>query len=235
MIQTEFVRLERAAEDLGMDADTLLLATFEGRLRVYGLLNVTIDAEYGDFFEETEDGEPVWTPREFSTRRFGYVRLTEENIGHLIRNGRVDVSGSVLSDHDEEGRVWRDGRSEISPLPSLDVTQSVLFVRAEDLALLRDTPSLLDESQSALGPAKDARQSVGGGATTSSGETKRRDTRLVIIAALAKKVGIEIGKRGAAVRIREAVDAFGASMSEDTILRVLEEVPEALERRSSAW
>lgn len=234
MIQTEFVRLERAVEELGMDADALRIAAFEGRLRVYGLLNVTIDAEYGDFFEETEGGEPVWTPREFSTRRFGYVRLTEENIGHLIRNGRVDVSGSVLSDHDEEGRVWRDGRSEISPLPSLVVTQSDLFVRAEDLALLRDTPSLLDESQSALGAAKDARSGVECGAATSSGETKRRDTRLVIIAALAKKAGIEIEARGAAARIAEAVDAIEASMSQDTILGVLREVPEALERRRLA-
>lgn len=234
MIQTKFVRLEQAAAELGVDADTLLIAAFEGRVRVYGLLNVTIDAEYGDFFEESEDGEPVWTPREFSTRRFDYVRLTEENIGHLIRKGRVDVSGSVLSDHDEKGRAWRDGRSAVEPLQSLDVTRSDLFVRQEDLASFRDTPSLPEEGQSALlvdGSAESACRRVEGGAATSSGQTKKRHSLLVIIAALAGKAGIDL-KHGAAVRIKEAVEELGASMSEDTIRGILSEVPEALERRS---
>lgn len=238
MIQTKFVRLEQAAEELGVDADALLIAAFEGRFRVYGLLNVTIDAEYGDFFEETEDGEHLWTPREFSTRRFDYVRLTEENIGHLIRKGRVDVSGSVLSDHDEKGRVWRDGRSEISPLPSLEVTQSDLFVRAEDLALLRDTPSLLKESRSVLpqdGPAEHACPDVEGCSASSSGATKRRNSLLLIIAALAQKAGIDINQRGAAVRIKEAVDEAGVSLSEDTIRSFVSEAKEVLERRGSVW
>lgn len=235
MIQTKFVRLEQAAEELGVDADALLIAAFEGRFRVYGLLNVTIDAEYGDFFEETEDGEPVWTPREFSNRRFDYVLLTEENIGHLIRKGRVDVSGSVLSDHDEKGRVWRDGRSAREPLQSLEVTQSDLFVRRQDLALSGETPSPLEDSQSALlldGPLGNACPGVEGGAASSSGETKKRDSLLVIIAALAEEAGIDI-ERGAAVSIKRAVHELGASMSEDTIRKVLKEIPEALERRGS--
>lgn len=63
-----------------------------------------------------------------------------------------------------------------------------------------------------------------------SAATKARDTVLLVVAGLMREAGIEAG-RGAAVRLCEAVDRVGASMSQDTARQLLKDMDEALQRR----
>ena len=64
-----------------------------------------------------------------------------------------------------------------------------------------------------------------------SGETRRHDTLMVLVAALAKQAGIDFAERGASRRIMEATERIGAPVSEDTIQRVIQAVPAALDKR----
>ncbi len=61
--------------------------------------------------------------------------------------------------------------------------------------------------------------------------TTERSTLLIIIAALCKKSGIEYQERGAASQIAKLTDAIGATVSDDTIRRLLKAIPDALETR----
>lgn len=235
MIEPEFLRLERAAEMLGIESDTLLVAAFEERFRIYGLLNETIEAEFGDYNEEFEDGEPAWTGREFSTRRFGYVPLSAASVGQIIRAGRADLSGQVLSDHDARGGVWRDVRNETRTRQPLEVFRDHLFVRREVLSQPPEgRPVEDDDSLAACGErtSEGSGPVEGAGAARTSGQTKKRDSLLVIIAALGKACEIDTGGRGAAPRIKRLIDELGATLDEGTIRRILEEIPEAVDRRS---
>lgn len=63
-------------------------------------------------------------------------------------------------------------------------------------------------------------------------ETRARDTLLTIIAALADQAGIDPSERGAAARIAEWTEHFGAAVSDDTVRKILTLIPEAIERRS---
>jgi hypothetical protein len=61
--------------------------------------------------------------------------------------------------------------------------------------------------------------------------TKQRRTLLTIIAALCSKARIDCDARGAAQRIKSAVELLGASIDDGTIDTVLKEIPDALEAR----
>ncbi|MCM8625502.1 hypothetical protein [Accumulibacter sp.] len=58
-----------------------------------------------------------------------------------------------------------------------------------------------------------------------------RTTLLVIIAALCRSASINTRDRGAAGRIAALTDELGAPVSEDTLRRVLAQIPDALESR----
>lgn len=61
--------------------------------------------------------------------------------------------------------------------------------------------------------------------------TRQRRTLLTIIAALCAHAGIDYKARGAAQRIRSAAELVGAPIDDDTIDKVLKEIPDALETR----
>lgn len=61
------------------------------------------------------------------------------------------------------------------------------------------------------------------------GETRKRRTLLKIIAALCKESDIDLEKRGAAMRIMEATDRIGVTVKDDTIRKIIDEIPDALE------
>lgn len=61
--------------------------------------------------------------------------------------------------------------------------------------------------------------------------SRERDTLLLLLAALCNHGAIDWRGRGAAPRIREVVEEFGASMSEDTIRKWLTQMPEAVGKR----
>ena len=63
-------------------------------------------------------------------------------------------------------------------------------------------------------------------------KTRADDTLLVLVAALAKEARINIGERGAAVRIAEATERAGAPVHQDTIRDIIKRIDDALEKRS---
>lgn len=62
-------------------------------------------------------------------------------------------------------------------------------------------------------------------------ETRQRRTWLIIIAALCKNSKIDYGNRGAAAQIAKMTQNMDTVVSEDTILDVLRQIPDALEAR----
>lgn len=61
--------------------------------------------------------------------------------------------------------------------------------------------------------------------------TRARRTMLTIIAALCNEVGINHQDRGAAKRISELTDELGASVTDDTIRKIIGEIGDAVESR----
>ena len=61
MIETTHIRLNKAAEMLNTDTDTVLIAGSEGRVRLYWLLNRSVHAELG-YFHEPPDSPPDEPP-----------------------------------------------------------------------------------------------------------------------------------------------------------------------------
>ena len=62
-------------------------------------------------------------------------------------------------------------------------------------------------------------------------ETRRTGTLMVLIAALAKKAGIDLSARGAAARLSGLTEEIGAPVSDDTIGRLLPLIRDAVEKR----
>ena len=60
---------------------------------------------------------------------------------------------------------------------------------------------------------------------------RSRRTMLTIIAALCNEAGIDYRDRGAAKRISELTDEIGASVTDDTVRKIISELDEAVESR----
>jgi len=60
---------------------------------------------------------------------------------------------------------------------------------------------------------------------------RSRQTLLVLIASVCLKAGIDIGRRGAAQRIMELTEEIGAPIDDETIRKILVDIPNALESR----
>lgn len=60
---------------------------------------------------------------------------------------------------------------------------------------------------------------------------RERNTLLVLIAALAREANFDLNKRGIVASIELLTQQFGAPVSDDTIRRVLNQIPEAVEAR----
>ena len=91
----------------------------------------------------------------------------------------------------------------------------------EDSVLVVRTEALREFEQSVNGPPNKDKPMT----------TTERNTWLTIIAALCDYSAIRYQERGAAPQIAAMTDEIGASVSDDTIRKVLEKIPDALERR----
>jgi len=61
--------------------------------------------------------------------------------------------------------------------------------------------------------------------------TRQRRTLLTIIAALCNRASIDYQGRGTALRIKESTELIGTPIGDDTIRKLLDEIPDALETR----
>ena len=145
MIDTTYVRLAQAAEMLNRDADTLLIAAAEGRVRAFWLLNAIVDAECGRY-EET-DGEPdeppdMWVPCDMGLRHFMFIPLERDEAAEMLKNQEIEARADWLTKPDGERNQWRPfgGWSEDGgglSAPDLRVTRGCVFFERADVEAIR--------------------------------------------------------------------------------------------------
>lgn len=147
MIKSTYIRLAKAAELLGTDPDTLLIAATERSIRLFWLINCIVYAERGYFTlhpKPPPDEDPVyWVPLEYGHRHFMYIPLDVTEAAGLLRHETVVAQASILSEQDRDDTFWQPnsgwaveggGLSEAE----LSVTRDIVFVRSADVDKIRD-------------------------------------------------------------------------------------------------
>ena len=222
MIETTYVMLEKAAEMLGTDRETLLLAAIEGRIKLYGLFGHSVEALGGSICtdEEFDLVEMARPTRCYVT----YVMLERDEPIQLLKNGRVRPSSFESQTYfaeADQGVIW-DIYSPDDEVPEVSIDD--VLIKRVDVENIKAN-ACLPEPETIPPPN-----------TRKSAITRRNDTLHVIIAALARQAQICLDDREAAGRIEGYVRRIGASISpqttKDVINKVLERIPESLERRT---
>ena len=145
MIETTYVRLAQAAAMLDTDADTLLIAAAEGRIRAFWLLNALVEAECGRY-EETDGGpdEPpdMWVPCDENP--FYYVMcalLERDEAAELLKRPEIVARAVWLSKPDAERNQWRPfggwGNDKNISESERRVTQDYVFFECADIEAIK--------------------------------------------------------------------------------------------------
>lgn len=146
MIETTYVRLAQAAAMLDTDADTLLIAAAEGRIRAFWLLNALAEAECGRY-EETDGGpdEPpyMWVPCDENL--FYYVMcalLERDEAAELLKRPEIVARAVWLSKPDAERNQWRPfggwGNDKNIPESERRVTRDYVYFERADVEAIRN-------------------------------------------------------------------------------------------------
>lgn len=110
MIESTYHRLTKAAEILGTDPDTVLIAASEGRIRLYWLLNRIVASELGYYDEPANpsaDEVPYfWVTEDVCIKHFMYVPLDSFEAAELLKHDRITAKASALSDKESNGSWW---------------------------------------------------------------------------------------------------------------------------------
>lgn len=229
MIETTFIRLETAADMLGTDADTLLIAAAEKRIRLYGLLNQSRTLQRLSFIRDT-DGEVcrVDSVDDFQGM-IDFIPIDSESAAEVLRIGDTGFFDAFHAD-DESGDLWEvnqdiDGGGD--PLEDSDkklrIQRANIFAKRKSIEAIRDAHKT---------PEAGAIQEPHGLPRIKSAETRSRDTLLSIINAMADQLGIDPTERGIAARIAEWTEHVGAPVGEETIKKYLNMIPATIEKRS---
>jgi hypothetical protein len=102
VIETTYLRLNKAAEILGTDEDTLLVAASEHRVRLHWLLNRFVQAERGHYEHEIDPGtdeQPYqWVIDEWTIMHFMYIPLLTIEAAELLKGATTIAKASKLSE-----------------------------------------------------------------------------------------------------------------------------------------
>lgn len=226
MIETTYIRLARAAAMLDTDADTLLIAAAEGRVKLYGLAAEWRDAELvlvtDDPFDET-NGTIVRTRRRF----FGFVPILPWAALVLLKGGEAEIQ--ALTDERKlnleppfdwnllpqwatnttDMGYWRDAEGGASD--PLKVGRDSIFVSAE---------SVLDILRTGATPAP---------GTIKDAPPRRpvpRDNSLICTLAALLSVWPG-GTTPSGKDLEKAAQSLGLTLSDDTIRKALKAAQEA--------
>lgn len=130
MIETTYVRLDKAAEMLGTDRDTLLLAAIEGRIKLYGLFGHSVEALGGSICTDEEfDLVEMARPTRCYVK---YVMLERDEPIQLLKNGRVRPSSFESQTYfaeADQGVIW-DIYSPDDEVPEVSI-DDVLIKRVD--------------------------------------------------------------------------------------------------------
>ncbi|HRI90345.1 MAG TPA: hypothetical protein PLS93_01680 [Accumulibacter sp.] len=142
MIETTHIRLNKAAEILNTDADTVLIAGSEGRVRLYWLLNRPLHAELGHFHEPSDpppDEPPVyWVTEGLGFKFFFFIPLDSMEAAELLKKETITAKASALTEQDTNGRFWMpaggwavEGGGLVHD--DLHVTRDAVFLKRTDI------------------------------------------------------------------------------------------------------
>lgn len=228
MIETTFIRLETAANMLGTDADTLLIAAAEKRIRLYGLLNQSRTLERLTFIRD-EDGEVC---RVDSVDDFqgliDFIPIDSESAAEVLRTGNTGFFDAFHAD-DESGDLWEvnqdvDGDGDLleDSDKKLRIERANIFAKRKSIEAIRDAHKT---------PEAGAIREPHGPPRIQGTETRSRDTLLSIINAMADQLGIDLATRGIAARIAEWTEHVGTPVTDETVKSYLDKIPDVIEKR----
>ena len=231
MIETTYITIGNAARMLDTDESTLLIAAVEGRLRIYGFLGRGYQAIYWVPIIPTPEGfDTAMRGKGDDYKWFDFAPLSRANAAELL-SGKETTVEELSEPNPEDGGRWcpdigldedREIAAEIES--SLVIGRQQLYVKRADVEAIKSNKGASIEN--AIPPQKPMKKSA---------VTRRNDTLLIIIAALAKQAKIQLDDREAASRIEGCVTRLGLSISSGTttgvIKEVLEQIPESLQRR----
>lgn len=116
MIKTQHVRLNAAADRLGVDTDTILISAAEGGVQLYALLNdwryvspnlVPDEEPKSDdvVFRGAELFEHVSLP--FPVKKyFKFIRIGSYDASSILKSGEAIWQGGICTEPDEKGVFW---------------------------------------------------------------------------------------------------------------------------------
>lgn len=142
MIETTHIRLEQAAAMLDTDADTLLVAAAEGRVRAFWLFNNLVDAEYGRY-EKTDAGPLKWVRCDWEPlAHFLFARLERDEAASLLKQPEIEARLTWLTKPDDDGNQWRpidgwDGQFGAPTKSELRVARDYVYFERADVEAIR--------------------------------------------------------------------------------------------------
>ena len=202
--QSRYVRLNKAADMLGTDVDTLLLAGVEHRIYIYALVSAWGERGKDDLLSDT------YYLYALVTRFAKLITDGEMKIDRLLRR----TEGSTLEDSDFESHKPDEAK------------QSEVIARRDHLFMLRSDIEEILKSTTTQDEKKELMVPQHKGALT-----RRTDTLLTVIAALCKEANIDPKEKGSAARIARMTDKLSAPVSEAAIKPLLDSLPDAVAKR----
>jgi len=147
-LETTHVRLAKAAEVLGVEEDSLLIAAAERRIQLYWLLNAALNAEKGHYqiigTREKGDEGLMWMTHESGVSHFLFVPLIYKDAANLLKDQRVKWWGRALSLKDTDGRFWALVNDEPCAKELGEnwdsISRDTVFLISDDLEKLKSDP-----------------------------------------------------------------------------------------------
>lgn len=208
MIETTYIRLEKAAEILGTDIDTILIASTEGRLKLFGLLSKNI---YGLKYSSIQvilglqDDDPIESE---GTIWVDYAPLGITQACELLKFG--ECIPFELTEVQMDDTIWVRAGFVRKEDCCIDIKS--IFAKRSDINSIKSN-SVLPEPNS----VRDHTQ-------RKSGATKQANTLLTIIEACLDQLHRDPSERGLATDMAKWTEATDNSLDAGTIRTVLKKI-----------
>jgi len=217
MIQeSTYVTIARAAELLKTDVDSVLVSALDGVMTLYWAFNQTIHAELVgveggrancaelDVLDSAGGDNPIFLNMLYSEKReFPFVPLTKTSLSAIVNTGAANVSNDPMSLPDVDGYWWQAVSDCRTELPNA-LGQKGIFAKLSDCEVSPQAQEM---------------------------HARNRNTMLVIMAAVFKEHNIEYANRGIAKHLEGLTELLGIRVNEDTIKKILDDIPKALKSR----
>lgn len=152
MIETQHIRLSQAALLLGVDEDTLLIAAYEGSLRIFGLPQQPIHAEKIRYdWPEDPEGWPERTVLQSGRCWLEFVAIDSGSLRRCLVGNSATAARSQLTEPDAEGAFWSALDTESDE--ALTIPRGSLFARRKDVQDIVDGKATTERCATSRGPS----------------------------------------------------------------------------------